>query len=147
MKRRISERRESLDRASVLAWAAWLGYTLACAWPAWTCPGWCYPAACLGYGLLARRWGSAFAAGAAGACAAAPLFRVAVDDFGLIVAGVGYILGAVSCAMVLLVNAPVDAWGQMRARDAATLLWLATTGAGVWGLLLADAVAFAVGIG
>jgi hypothetical protein len=147
MKRRIGERRESLDRASVLAWAAWLGYTLACAWPAfdWPVAWWVYPALCLGYGLLACLGGSAFLAGAAGACASAPLLRIATDDYGLICAGVGFILAGVSASMVLLVNAPVDARGQMPARASATLLWLATTGAGVWGLLLADAVAFMSG--
>ena len=139
-------KRIAFDRASIIAWVTWIGYALACAWPAWTCPAWCYPAACLGYGMLARRWGSAFCAGAAGACAAAPLFRVAVDDFGLAVAGTGYLLAALGAVCALGVRAPVDAWGQMQARDAATLLWLATTAAGVWGLALADAVAFAASL-
>lgn len=147
MIRRIGGRRESLDRASVLAWAAWLGYTLACAWPVfdWLVAWWVYPALCLGYGALACLGGSAFLAGAAGACASAPLLRIAADDHGLICAWVGFILAGVSASMVILVNAPVDAHGQMLARHAATLLFLATTGAGLWGLLLADAVAFMCG--
>lgn len=131
-----------LERASIIAWMSWLGYTLACAWPTWTCPWWVYPVACLGYGLLATRWGSALGAGAAGACAAAPLLCVSADDHGIICAGVGFILAAVVCAAMVLINTMADVHGQMRARSAALLLWIATTGAGVWGLVLADVVAF-----
>ena len=41
-------RRVALDRANVIAWVTWCGYTLGCAWPMWTVAPWVYGAAWLG---------------------------------------------------------------------------------------------------
>jgi hypothetical protein len=133
--------RVALDRASVIAWVTWCGYTLGCAWPMWTVAPWVYGVAWLAYGALARRTGSALCAGASAACVSAPLFRVAVDDHGLVCAGVGWLIAAAVCMSLVMRDPPVDAWGQMPSRQAASLLWLATTAASVWGLMLADVVA------
>ncbi len=132
----------ALDRASVIAWVTWLGYTLGCAWPMWTVAPWVYGVAWAAYGWLARRTGSAMCAGAASACVSAPLFRIACDDHGLICAGVGYIIAAVVCASIVLVDPPVDAWGRMPRKRAASMLLWATTTAGLWGLMLVDVVAW-----
>jgi hypothetical protein len=107
----------------------------------WTVAPWVYGAAWLAYGMLAKRTGSALCAGASAACVSAPLFRIAVDDHGLVCTGAGYIIAATVCMSLVLRDPPVDAWGQMPSKQAASLLWLATTAASFWGLMLADVVA------
>jgi hypothetical protein len=148
MKPSRSARLIALDRACLLAWGAWGFYTVACAWPQWggPVPVWVYPAACLGYGLLARLTGSALCAGAAGACASAPLLRIACDDHGFFAGFGGMLVSALVCFLIVAKDPPREADGRMPAGQAATLLWLATTAAGPMGLLVADALARAVSL-
>lgn len=145
MKPSRAARLVSLDRVGLLAWGTWAGYTLGCAWPMWPAPWWVYPMACLGYGLLARVTGSAVCAGAAGACASAPLLRVACDAHGEVTGVLAFALAWVVVFNLVHRDPPVDGDGRMPAGPAAGLLWLASTAAGPLGLLIADVIAWLVG--
>ena len=136
-----SARLVSIDRAGILAWGTWAGYTLGCAWPMWLAPWWVYPLACLGYGILARVTGSAVCAGAAGACVSAPLLRIACDDNGEVAGILGMVVAWAVVFTIVHRDPPVDSDGRMPAGEAATLFWFAGTAAGPLGLLMADALA------
>lgn len=146
-------RRISHARAAALAWGAYAFYTVACAWPdAGWCPplpafpmppGWVFVALCICAGLLASRKGWPMIAGYGAGCLGAILLRTAEADNGAFAAVVGFTVAAVVMAGVMLKfmgDVYQDEDGQVFARQAATLLWLAGCLVAGCGIVLSDVV-------
>lgn len=146
-------RRISLARAFALAWGAHVFYAVACAWPevgGWPMlPGWVFAVACLVYGLAASWRGWPMLAGCASGCLAAPMLRAAEADHGARAAGLGFTIATILTAGLLArsLASEADDDGRMDARDATLVLWLTGCIAAGGGLILADAVGWAVGHG
>ncbi len=137
----------TLTRASAWAWGCFVFYTIACAWPevgGWefVVPMWGHAGLCILYGLCAWWRGWPGVAGGAGGVLGATMLRAAWTDDGAVAACVGFTVCTLACTTWGLCIDDVDEHGRLPTRDAALLLWLTTSLAGIGGLILADALAW-----
>lgn len=144
----VTDRTRDVSQSECLAWASYAFWTLACAWPAWTVPGYVHAVLAGVYGLLAWALRSPLGAGAAGACLGSLALRTACADHGPGVALVGAVVATLAALLVFALShhgtCHVDADGRMEARPLCLHLALCTGVAAVWTVPLAGSLAWSL---